>query len=73
MVTSLILDSNKKPDQICESYIIGKILAKLFPPSINYYYSPLALIHSDLHKLLLVTTYKGYKYWIIFINDAICF
>jgi len=73
MVTNLILDSDKKPDQICESYIIGKILANLFLPSINYYYSLLALIYSDLHKLLLVTTYKGYKYWITFINDAICF
>ena len=62
MVTGLILDLDKKPDQICKSYIAKKMSANLFSPCINHYCLLLALIHLDFHRPLSVTTHKGYKY-----------
>jgi len=70
LVTGLVLDSDNKPDPICEPCIAEKISANPFPPSANYNRSPLALVHSDLHGPLSVTTHQGYKYWIIFIDDS---
>ena len=73
LVTGLVLDSDNKPDPICEPYIAGKMFANPFPPSANYNRSPLALVHSDLHGPLPVATHQGYKYWITFIDDSTCF
>jgi len=62
LVTGLVLDSDNKPDLICELYIAGKMSANPFPPSANYNHSPLALVHSNLHRPLPVATHQGYKY-----------
>jgi len=70
LVTGLVLNSNNKPDPICELYIAGKISANPFPLSANYNCSPLALVYSDLHGPLSVATHQGYKYWIIFIDNS---
>jgi len=48
LVTELVLDSDNKPDPICELCIAGKMSANPFPPSVNHNRSPLALVHSDL-------------------------
>jgi len=70
LVTELVLDSDNKPDPICEPCIAGKMSANLFSPSANHNRSPLALVHSDLHGPLLVVTHQDYKYWITFIDDS---
>ena len=70
LVTGLILDSDNKPDPICEPCIAGKMSANPFPSSANHNCSPLALVHSDLHGPLPVATHQGYKYWITFIDDS---
>jgi len=70
LVTELVLDSDNKPDPICEPYIAGKMSANLFPPLANHNRFPLALVHSDLHGPLLVVTHQDYKYWITFIDDS---
>ena len=70
LVTELVLDSDNKPDPICEPCIAGKMSANPFPPSANHNRSPLALVHSDLHGPLLVVTHQDYKYWITFIDDS---
>ena len=73
LVTGLVLDSDNKPNSICKPCIAGKMSANPFPLSANHNCSLLALIHSDLYGPLPVATYQGYKYWIIFIDDVICF
>jgi len=70
LVTGLVLNSDNKPDPICEPCIAGKMSANSFPPSANHNRSPLALVHSDLHGPLPVATHQGYKYWITFIDDS---
>jgi len=70
LVTGLVLDSDNKPDPICELCIAGKISANPFPPSANHNCFPLALVHSDLHGPLPVATYQGYKYWITCIDNS---
>jgi len=70
LVTGLVLDSDNKPDPICEPCIAGKMSANPFPSSANHNRSPLALIHSDLHGPLPIATHQGYKYWITFIDDS---
>ena len=70
LVTGLVLDSDNKPDPICEPCIAGKMSANPFPPSANHNCFPLALVHSDLHGSLPVATHQGYKYWITFINNS---
>jgi len=64
LVTGLVLDSDNKPNPICEPCIIGKMSANPFPPSANHNHSPLALVHSNLHGPLPVATHQGDKYWI---------
>jgi len=73
LVTGLKLESNAKPDPVCEPCIAGKMHSNPFPPSPNHNRAPLELIHSDLHGPLPVTTHSGYKYWITFIDDCSCF
>jgi len=73
LVTGLVLDSDNKPDPICEPCIAGKMTANPFPLSANHNHSPLALVHSDLHGPLLVATHQGYKYWITFIDNSTYF
>ena len=73
LVTGLVLDSDNKPDPICELCIAGKMSANPFPLSANHNRSPPALAHSDLHEPLPVATHQGYKYWITFIDDSTCF
>ena len=62
LVTGLVLDSDNKPDPICELCIAGKMSANPFPPLVNHNCFPLALVHSDLHGPLPVATHQGYKY-----------
>jgi hypothetical protein len=73
LVTGLKLNSEAKPDPICEPCLAGKMHSLPFPSSLNHNHSPLTLIHSDLHGLLPVTTHSGYKYWVTFIDDSTCF
>ena len=70
LVTGLVLDSDNKPDPICEPCIAEKMSANSFPSSANHNRSPLALVHLDLHGPLPVATHQGYKYWITFIDDS---
>ncbi|KAJ3568084.1 hypothetical protein NP233_g5940 [Leucocoprinus birnbaumii] len=73
LVTGLKIESEAKPDPICEPCLAGKMYALPFPSSLNHNRSPLALVHSDLHGPLPVPTHSGYKYWITFIDNAMQF
>ncbi|THH17507.1 hypothetical protein EW146_g3316 [Bondarzewia mesenterica] len=69
MVIGLQLDSDVKPDPICEPCLAGKMHANPFP-SHSRFSNPLELIHSDLHGPLLVSSHSGMQYFISFIDDA---
>jgi len=70
LVTGLVLDSDNKPDPICEPCIARKMSTNPFPLSANHNCSLLALVYSDLYGPLPVATHQDYKYWITFIDDS---
>ena len=75
LVTGPNLDSDKKPNLICKSYIARKISAKprIFSSFINHCYFLFTLIYLDLHRPLPITKYQGYKYRIILIDNTTYF
>ena len=62
------LDSDAKPDPVCEPCLAGKMCANPFPLSQNHATELLELIHSDVHQIGVVSP-SGYNYWISFIDD----
>ena len=68
LVDGIVLDSETKPDPICEPCLAGKMHANPFPLSQNRAKELLELIHSDVHEIG-VTSPSGYNYWISFIDD----
>ena len=72
LVVGLKLDSEAKPDPICEPCLAGKMHANPFPSSNTHATDLLELIHSDTHEVG-ITSSSGYKYWVSFIDDFSCF
>ena len=68
LVTGLTLNSEAKPDPVCEPCLAGKMHANPFVSSDSRSTELLELIHSDLHHTG-VTSHGGYNYWITFIDD----
>ena len=68
LVDGMVLDSDAKPDPICEPCLAGKMHANPFPLSENCATELLELIHSDVHQIG-ITSPSGYNYWISFIDD----
>ena len=66
LVDGMVLDSDAKPDPICEPCLAGKMHANPFPLSENHATELLELIHSDVHQIS-ITSPSGYNYWISFI------
>ena len=70
LVTGMRLDSNVKPDPICELCIAGKQHRIVNKSATNRATKPLELVHTDVHGPMPVQTCEGYKYWICFVDDA---
>ena len=70
LVIGLIINSDSKPDPICEPCLAGKMVSGTFPSSTRISTVPLELIHSDLHGPLPVQSSDGFRYWITFIDDC---
>jgi len=70
LVSGLTLNSRAPPDPICEPCLAGKQHRLVNRNPASRETVPLALIHSDLHGPLPVSTPEGKRYWIIFIDDA---
>jgi len=68
LVVGLKLDSEVKPDPICEPCLAGKMHANPFPSSNTRATELLELIHSDTHDVGVMSS-SGYKYWVSFIDD----
>lgn len=68
LAEGLKLDSEAKPDPICEPCLAGKMHAHPFKSSDTRANDLLGLIHSDLHHVG-VRSPSGYQYWITFIDD----
>ena len=66
LVTGFQLDSQANPDLVSEACKAGKMHANPFPISQCRASRPLQLIHSDVHGLVKVSTYQGYRFWIFF-------
>src|SRR5258708_4329895 len=70
MVTGMTFGSSTKPDIVCEPCLAGKMHSNPFPSSPSRATQAIELVHSDLHGPLPVRTREGYRYWMIFIDDA---
>ena len=70
LVTGMKLDSNEKPDPICEPCIAGKQHRIVNKTATNRTTKPLELVHTDVHGPMPIQTREGYKYWICFVDDA---
>ena len=70
MVTDMTITTKSMPDPICEPCLAGKMHANLFPTSNSRATYPLDLVHMDFKGSIQVTSYGGYKYWIIFVDDC---
>ena len=70
LVTGIRLDSNVKPDPICEPCIAGKQHRVVNKSATSRATKPLELVHTDVHGPMPVQTCEGYKYWICFVDDA---
>src|SRR5580700_10900100 len=51
-------------------FLAGKMHANPFPTSNNRAKKPLELVHSDVSGPTPVPSHQGYKYWILFLDDA---
>jgi len=69
MVTGMTLSNKSKPDPICEPCLAGKMHANPFPTSYSRASQPLELVHIDLKGPIQVTSFGGYKYWAMFVDD----
>ena len=63
------LESNAKPDPICEPCLAGKMHANPFPTSDTRATAPLEKIFADLHDVG-VRSASGYRYWIIILDEC---
>lgn len=71
LVTGLKLTSKAAPDPICEPCLAGKQHRGPIPKVATHRRSDLlGLVHSDVHGPLPVEGRGGYRYWILFIDDA---
>ena len=68
LVEGFKLDSNAKPDPVCEPCLAGKMHANPFHSSDTRASEVLGLVHSDVHDVGVVSP-SGYRYWITFIDD----
>jgi len=69
LVTGLKLDSSTLPDPVCEPCIAGK-QHRTVNKSATRCKVPLGVVHTDLHGPMPVATPEGYKYFMIFVDDA---
>jgi hypothetical protein len=69
MVNGLVINSENKPDPVCEPCLAGKMNANPFPSSQNHTTIPLHRIHSDLHEMKTLTT-SGSRYCVTYIDEA---
>ena len=68
LVDGMAIDSNEKPDPICEPCLAGKMHSNPFSSSENRAKLPCDLIHSDVHAVSDISK-QGFKYWVTFIDD----
>jgi len=69
-VIGVELNSKNAPDPICEPCLAGKMHANPFPTSNHRAKQPLELVHSDISGPTPVKSHQGYRYWILFLDDA---
>ena len=68
LVDGLRLDSEAKPDPICEPCLAGKMHANPFLSTEIKSRELLQLVHTDV-KHVGITSHSGYLYWVTFIDD----
>ena len=68
LVEGFKLDSDAKPDPICEPCLAGKMHANSFPTSNTHATAPLERIFCDLHDVGVVSA-SGYRYWMIIVDE----
>jgi len=70
LVSGIEIVDSSSMDPICEPCLDGKQTRHIGKRKTTRQKQPLVLIHSDLHGPLKFQTPEGYRYWIIFIDDA---
>lgn len=70
LVTGLSLESSSAPDPVCEPCIAGKQTRARVPKTAHRYSEPLHCIYMDVHGHMPVQTPEGFRYWVLFVDDA---
>jgi hypothetical protein len=68
-VTGLRIDDTSPPDPVCEPCIAGK-QQRIINKTATRCQLPLGIVHCDLHGPMPVASPEGYRYFIIFVDDA---
>ena len=70
LVTGMVINSNAKPDPICEPCLAGGQHRGPIPKTASSCAKDLlGLVHSDVKGPLPVRTPEGYQFWVTFIDD----
>ena len=70
LVTGIVINSNAKPDPICEPCLAGGQHRGPIPKTASFHAKDvLVLVHSDVKGPLPVRTPEGYRFWVTFIDD----
>ncbi|KAJ3495675.1 hypothetical protein NMY22_g19906 [Coprinellus aureogranulatus] len=70
LAIGISLSSSEKRDPVCEPCLAGKMHSGSFPSAGNRAALPCDLVHSDLCGPMSTSTPEGYRYWVVFIDDA---
>ena len=70
LAIGISLSSSEKRDPVCEPCLAGKMHSGSFPSTGNRAALPCDLVHSDLCGPMSTSTPEGFRYWVVFIDDA---
>src|ERR1700743_2203741 len=69
LVTGLKINSSSSPDPVCEPCIAGK-QTRIVNKTATRTTVPLAIVHCDLHGPMPVCSPEGYRFFMVFVDDA---
>ena len=69
LVNGLVINTSASPDPICEPCLAGN-QRRVVNKSATRQDTPLQLIHADLHGPMPTQSPEGYRYFVIFVDDA---
>ncbi|PIL25069.1 hypothetical protein GSI_12958 [Ganoderma sinense ZZ0214-1] len=73
LVNGLTIRSKRAPSAICEPCLAGKLNRHPIPRFASRKFVQIALVHTDLKGKLSTPTPEGYLYWMVFVDDTMCF